>query len=165
MKKPSIQKEKGRAANAAPPEAERPSQGTRRNFAAKQRAAQLAAPGSRAAVVAMLRNRNRNRDRHVRLHAPKEHTPPERRARLLQLLRDHKGNAADTQARRVLLALEGGPATTIELRRYLDVMQVSTRIHELRSDGHQIDTVWVQQETDAGKPHRVALYVLRVKGR
>lgn len=159
MKKPPING-MGRAANAAPPETERPSQGTHRNSAAKQRAAQLAAPGSRAAVVAMLRNR----DRHARLHAPKEHTPPERRARLLQLLRDHKGNATDTQARRVLLALEGGPATTIELRRYLDVMQVSTRIHELRSDGHQIDTVWVQQETDAGKPHRVALYVLRVKG-
>lgn len=159
MKKASIQKGKGRACDAAPPETERPSLGTHRNSDAKQRAAQLAAPGSRAAVVAMLRNR----DHHARLHAPKEHTPPERRARLLELLRDHKGNAIDTQARRVLLALEGGPATTIELRRYLDVMQVSTRIHELRNDGHQIDTVWVQQDTDAGKTHRVALYVLRAR--
>ncbi|WP_460564998.1 helix-turn-helix domain-containing protein [Hydrogenophaga aquatica] len=126
-----------------------------------QRTAQLVASGSRAAVVTSLRDRARL----TRQHAPKEHTPPERRARLLQLLRDHSGNTAETQARRMLLALEGGPATTIELRRYLDVMQVSTRIYELRSDGHHIDTVWVQQETDSGKPHRVALYVLRARAR
>ena len=159
MNKAPRQKGKGRATNATPHETERQRQGTRSNSADKRRSAQLAAPDSRTAVVAILRDR----ERHARLHAPHENTPPERQARLLQLLRDHQGNTTETQTRRVLLALEGGPATTIELRRYLDVMQVSTRIHELRNRGHEIETMWVRQDTDAGRPHRVALYVLRAR--
>lgn len=158
MKKLPAQNGKGRATNAARSETERPSQSAQRNSAAKQRTAQLAAPGSRAAVVSRLRNA----ERLARLHAPKERTPPERRARLQKILRDMRGNDADTQARRVLMALEGGPCTSLELRKYLDCIQVSTRVHELRQRGFEIETVWVQQTTDAGKLHRVALYVLRV---
>lgn len=138
-----------------------PSKSVTRNSGRKLRAAQVAAPGSRAAVAAM----QRKRDQVARLNAPHEVTPPDRRARLQKILRDMRGNDADTQARRVLLALEGGPCTSLELRKYLDCIQVSTRVHELRQRGFEIETLWVQQATDAGKLHRVGLYVLQVRAR
>lgn len=114
-------------------------------------------PGSRSAAIAQ----QRERDRSARLRAPVEHTPPERRARLMAVLREMRGNDANTQAQRVLRALRGGPASSLELRKYLDVIQVSSRVSELRAAGHAIDTIWIQQPTDAGRLHRVALYRLR----
>ncbi len=132
-----------------------------RNSGRKPRAAQVAPPGSRTAVAAM----QRKRDQVARLNAPLEVTPSDRRARLQKILRDMRGTDADTQARRVLLALEGGPCTSLELRKYLDCIQVSTRVHELRQRGFEIETLWVKQATDAGKLHRVGLYVLQVRAR
>ncbi|MDF1482214.1 helix-turn-helix domain-containing protein [Extensimonas sp. H3M7-6] len=153
-------KGKGRAANAAQTKTKH-LLSVAVNSGRKLHPAQVAAPGSRAAVAAM----QRKRDQEARLNAPLEVTPPERRARLQKILRDMRGNDADTQARRVLLALEGGPCTSLELRKYLDCIQVSTRVHELRQRGFEIETVWVRQTTDAGKLHRVGLYVLRVRAR
>lgn len=113
-------------------------------------------PGSRAAAIAQ----QRERDRSARIRVPVEHTPPERRARLMALLREMRGNDANSQGQRVLRALQGGPASSLELRKYLDVIQVSSRVSELRAAGHVIDTIWIQQPTDSGKLHRVALYRL-----
>lgn len=155
MKKPPTPKGKGRACDAAPPEAERPSQGTRRNSGRKLRAAQVAAPGSRAAVVAM----QRDRDRMAYLQAPVEATTPSRRAELLRLLREMRGHDADRQRLRVQRAIEAGPLTTHEARAYLDVLAPAARVFELRKAGEQIDTVWCWQVTGAGKLHRVAKYV------
>lgn len=79
----------------------------------------------------------------------------------MAVLREMRGNDANTQAQRVLLALRGGVASSLELRKYLDVINVSSRVSELRAAGHAIDTIWIQQPTDAGRLHRVALYRLR----
>ena len=50
--------------------------------------------------------------------------------------------------------------TTLDARKLLDVLHPAMRILELRSLGFRIDTVWVKQETECGKLHRVAKYVL-----
>lgn len=160
MRNTPAAKGKGRAANATQTKTKH-LLSVAANSGRKLRPAQVAAPGSRAAVAAM----QRKRDQVARQNAPREVTPPDRRARLQKILRDMRCNDADTQARRVLLALEGGPCTSLELRKYLDCIQVSTRVHELRQRGFEIETLWVQQATDAGKLHRVGLYVLRVRAR
>lgn len=160
MKKPPTPKGKGRATNAAPSETERPSQGTRRNSGRKLRAAQVAVPGSRAAVIAM----QRDRDALAYLQAPVEATTPSRRAELLRLLRDMRGHDADRQRLRVQRAIETGPLTTHEARAFLDVLSPAARVFELRQAGEQIETVWCWQVTGAGKLHRVAKYVHTAMG-
>lgn len=55
---------------------------------------------------------------------------------------------------------EHGSVTTVDARRDLDIMMPAARIFELRAMGHRIDTVWVEQETECGRIHRVARYVL-----
>lgn len=71
-------------------------------------------------------------------------------------------NRAEDQRQRLLQRLGEGAISTIEARRDLDIMMPAARVHELRHNhGHHIETVWVQQATDCGKVHRVALYVLR----
>lgn len=72
------------------------------------------------------------------------------------------GNGSEAQRSRVIRRLRRGPATTIDLRREEDVMMPAARIHELRHKfGLSIDLVWVDACTDAGRRHRVGLYVLR----
>lgn len=74
------------------------------------------------------------------------------------------GNSSEAQ-RPILLAhlKQFGSATTIELRRDLDVMMPAARVHELRHKlGYNITMARVFQPTDAGKMHRVARYFLHV---
>ncbi len=160
MKKPHAQIEKGRATNAALKETEHSFQSTRRNSVRKRRAAQVPTPGSRAAVVAM----QRNRDRMAYLNAPVEATTPTRRAKLLKLLREVGGQDTDRQRLRVQRAIESGPLTTHEARAFLDVLSPAARVFELRQMGEQIDTVWCWQVTGAGNLHRVAKYVHMAAG-
>lgn len=69
--------------------------------------------------------------------------------------------SAEAQRKRLIDALKIGPITTLEARRNLDILMPAARVHELRhKHGEPIETVWTWQETDAGKPHRVARYVL-----
>lgn len=72
------------------------------------------------------------------------------------------GNSSEAQRARLLTHLkEFGSATTIELRRDLDVMMPAARVHELRHRfGLNITMVRVYQPTDCGKVHRVARYFL-----
>lgn len=73
-----------------------------------------------------------------------------------------KSNSLEAQRTRLLEHLKAfGSATTIELRRDLDVLQVAARIFELRKFGHVIHTVWTYQQTDCGNLHRIARYVLK----
>lgn len=70
-------------------------------------------------------------------------------------------NSSQAQRKRLLVALRQGMVSTITARRELDILMPAARVHELRHRfGHQIDMVWVQQQTDCGRVHRVALYVL-----
>lgn len=69
-------------------------------------------------------------------------------------------NSACAQRKRLLDALRCSPVTEMEARKNLDIMMPGARIHELRKEGHLIETIHVWQPTDSGKPHSVAQYVL-----
>lgn len=69
--------------------------------------------------------------------------------------------SAEAQRKRLIDALRCGPVTTIEARRNLDILMPAARIHELKHrHGFDIQTVRVRQETECGKLHSVAKYVL-----
>ena len=78
---------------------------------------------------------------------------------------DHSDNATTEQCSRLLDALlQRGSITTLAARRELDVLHPAARIQTLRQAGHKILTVWTTDVTSEGKPHRVALYVLKPVG-
>lgn len=83
-------------------------------------------------------------------------------ARLKTIAADHPGNDVEVQRDRVLTALREGPLSTVEARRWLDIMHPAQRILELRDQGVDIDTTWTLEPTDCGRLHRMARYVLRV---
>lgn len=68
--------------------------------------------------------------------------------------------SAAAQRARLLDALRCAPVTTLEARRNLDVLHPAMRVCELRKEGYRIDTVRVHQETECGKSHSVAKYLL-----
>ena len=70
------------------------------------------------------------------------------------------GNDAAAQRLRALDLLRSGPKSTIQLRRDGDILAPAARVLELKRRGFDILTQWVQQATDCGTLHRVALYVL-----
>ena len=70
------------------------------------------------------------------------------------------GNDTAAQRRRAIDLLRTGPKSTIQLRRDGDIMMPAARIFELKHRGFDILKHWVQEATDCGKLHRVALYVL-----
>ena len=75
------------------------------------------------------------------------------------------GNGAAVQRLRAIDLLRTGPKSTIQLRRDGDILAPAARILELKRRGFDILTHWVQEATDCGKLHRVALYVMmREKG-
>ena len=86
---------------------------------------------------------------------------------LKSIAENHKGSAAENQRERLLAALrKHGSITTIDARRFLDILNPHARIWELRNrHGVLIDTVWVYQDTEHGKPHRIGKYVLKVKAK
>lgn len=63
----------------------------------------------------------------------------------------------------ILSRLEQNPATGAQLQAECSSPDPTARIHELRTDGHQIDTHWTDQANQDGSINRVALYVLRIK--
>ena len=72
------------------------------------------------------------------------------------------GNSVEAQRLRLLAHLKQfGSATTIELRKSLDILMPAARVHELRHKlGYNITMARVFQPTDCGKLHRVARYFL-----
>ncbi len=70
------------------------------------------------------------------------------------------GTAAAAQRLRAIDMLRTGPKSTIQLRRDGDILMPAARILELKRKGFDILTHWVQEATDCGELHRVALYVL-----
>lgn len=86
----------------------------------------------------------------------------EAKVQLLCSIRDkYKGETGATHAKRILDALRLGPLSTFEARRYLDVPHPAGRVQELRNAGHEIDTVRLSECSEVGRPHNIALYVLR----
>ena len=74
--------------------------------------------------------------------------------------KSNAGNDAAAQRLRAIDLLRTGPKSTIHLRRDGDILAPAARVLELRRRGFDILTQWVQEATQCGKVHRVALYVL-----
>lgn len=70
-------------------------------------------------------------------------------------------NSASAQRSRMLAALREGPVSTLDARKFHDILHPAARVQELRDRGHLIDTVWVEDITSEGFPHRVAQYLYR----
>lgn len=87
-----------------------------------------------------------------------------RAAALKQILQTIPGNDSASQRQRALMAMHIlGSVTTFELMRHLDVYDPRPRIFELRHHhGHRIKTVTRVEQTEAGVPHRVGVYLLEV---
>lgn len=65
------------------------------------------------------------------------------------------------QRARLLVWLRERPISTVEARKYLDILAPAPRIYELRHDENfNILTHWCDEATDQGVTHRVARYVL-----
>lgn len=79
---------------------------------------------------------------------------------LISIREKYKGETRKTHAQRVLSALRLGPLSTFEARRHLDVPHPAGRVLELRNAGHEITTFRVPEQSDIGRPHTIALYVL-----
>jgi hypothetical protein len=75
---------------------------------------------------------------------------------------NHNDNSTHTQRLHLLAAFEKQHSlTTIEARRDLDILMPAARVFELRAMGYDIATIWTQGETECGRKHRIARYVLR----
>lgn len=86
----------------------------------------------------------------------------EAKAEQLESIREkYKGETSATHARRILDALRLGPLSTFEARRYLDVPHPAGRVQELRDRGNEIDTLRMSERSEVGRPHCIALYLLR----
>jgi hypothetical protein len=73
--------------------------------------------------------------------------------------------SASAQRKRLLDALRCGPVTTIEARRNLDILMPAARVHELKHrHGYNIQTLRTRQQTECGRLHSVARYVLLAGG-
>lgn len=88
-------------------------------------------------------------------------TPMAKRKALVRILHNLPGNSAHTQQQRIVDALNQlGTVTTAELVRWLDIPRPGARVCELRKLGTRIATYWRTDTTEAGEPHRFALYAL-----
>ena len=70
------------------------------------------------------------------------------------------GNDSASQRARILDALRQGPLSTLAARKHLDVLHPAARIQQLREAGHNIHTHWATEESQQGRKHRIAVYVL-----
>lgn len=86
--------------------------------------------------------------------------PPLREAAFKELNMNFNGNSAKEQRERLLQALRKFAITTFEASRFLSIYDPRARICELRSEGHEIRTVWETIEAENGVLHRVGKYVL-----
>lgn len=93
--------------------------------------------------------------------APQAATGEAKVNQLCSIRDKYKGETGANHARRIRDALRFGPLSTFEARRYLDVPHPAGRVQELRDAGNEIDTLRLVERSEVGRPHRIALYVLR----
>ncbi len=70
-------------------------------------------------------------------------------------------SSTEAQEVRLLKSLCSGPVTTFFARKQLDIPHPAGRVLGLRQKGYDIETVMVDDYSQAGQVHRVALYSLR----
>lgn len=84
-------------------------------------------------------------------------------ATLTSILKQLPGNTAVRQRQRLLFALsQHGSVTTVDARRFLDIVNPCARICELRRLGYSISTIPTACATECGVVHRVGRYVLMI---
>lgn len=69
-------------------------------------------------------------------------------------------NSLFAQRKRIIDFLRIRPLDTLTARKVLDVMHPAARVMELRNKGIGIKTIWIDRQSDCGKIHRIACYVL-----
>jgi hypothetical protein len=69
-------------------------------------------------------------------------------------------NSPKEQRARIIAHLQKGPLTTLQARIELNIMYPSTRVMELREEGHWIEKITVVVPSEGGKLKRVARYSL-----
>lgn len=84
---------------------------------------------------------------------------------LIAIREKYKGETGASHERRILDALRLAPLSTFEARKYLDVPHPAGRVQELRDAGNEIDTLRFPEKSDVGRPHVIAVYVLRKEAR
>ena len=72
-------------------------------------------------------------------------------------------NGTVIQRGAILARLQLNPATGVQLQTECHAPDPTARIHELRSEGHRIETHWTDHVNPDGSVNRVALYVLVAK--
>lgn len=97
--------------------------------------------------------------------APMAATTEARILELAAIREKYKGETGATHAHRILEALHLGALSTFEARRYLDVPHPAGRVQELREFGNEIDALRKSEPSEIGRPHRIAVYVLRKEAR
>ena len=80
---------------------------------------------------------------------------------LITIRNQYKGDSRSDQGTRLLEALRWFPISTFEARKHLDVMHPAGRVQELRQGGNEIETLRHSLHSDIGRPHSIAVYVLR----
>lgn len=79
---------------------------------------------------------------------------------LFEVREKYKGDTGAEQGIRLLEALRLFSISTIEARRYLDIMHPAGRIQELRDADYEIVTHRLTEKTEIGRAHCIAVYVL-----
>jgi hypothetical protein len=72
-------------------------------------------------------------------------------------------NGISMQRAAILARLQQSSAAGAVLQSECNAPDPTARIHELRTQGHDIETTWINQVNADGSVNRVGLYVLRVK--
>jgi hypothetical protein len=80
---------------------------------------------------------------------------------LIAVRNQYKGDGRADQGTRLLAALRLFSVSTFEARKHLDVMHPAGRVQELREDGREIETLRRSEPSEVGRPHSIAVYVLR----
>lgn len=88
--------------------------------------------------------------------------PSAERIAALHAIRDEfKAANSKTQAACLLAALHRlGGVSTYECSRHLDIYHAPARKLNLRQAGYPVETAWVTEYTEAGRPHRIGRYFL-----
>lgn len=71
-------------------------------------------------------------------------------------------NGIEGQRLAILNRLASGPATVEQLSTDCNAPDPRARVHELRCDGHRIETQMIDRTNPDGSVNRVGLYVLSV---
>jgi len=86
----------------------------------------------------------------------------EAKVELFNTIRDkYKGNSSANQNMRLLEFMRHFSISTFDARKHLDVMHPAGRVQELRDAGNEIETLRLSEPSDVGRPHCIAVYVLR----